>query len=584
MQPKFVKLMRIQISYLTNRQRLLSRLVKEIRETPKGVQKQLPAHHLELLASSSPHTLLPNDPAVHWISFLLRTGRAHLVTRVCAIYLHRGVEISLSAMHQLCIDASKGPKPSTASVFAEYISQMIMRSPGSTLPVLNHLILAFYNKGKYHAVVKLAAVVLAEDGPTVGTLQYRRILQSIFKVQHLSRVMRRVTFVTYTESLMGLLENWLKARKRNHNPLDQYDVSILLQGLSPLLDKRLRSETRLPPRSQAHILSLIAALLHHLSGPIAKLALAEVFLDGYDFLLKQPDKRPKPKGIVNVAFPSYQEAIAWLEKWSSLTDMSNRNMSSAKRFGQLMTQSRALKVLALDRIKEGDPIAFSYIDKIRRIQGNLRYHAHLADRRVDSQFQQCVKDTERRLIGTVVRACSTYLRTQDVKSLLIFLSFTHCIHDLVTFIRLWKRALHLSVAKGGWEGQLGLQAMLFLLRESVPRLWDHSTVGQLLFFTKTTTSSSNLLEATLLVALGETSHGTDGNHSPYSVGDRTNMIVQLILANPERYKEWEATMRPLIRSLRLPWRDALKEKDLEGANILLLKRPEGRRSARGNTR
>jgi hypothetical protein len=295
----------------------------------------------------------------------------------------------------------------------------------------------------------------------------------------------------------------------------------------------------------------------------------ETYLNSYEGVIKKHPSKERLDGrasVLQIESPTYLDILTWSKKWQELigSDKSPRT-PKFELLGQLAGKARALKALTRDRINHReDNRVISHVNDIQTIHSKLtkpKEPVKLSNRdlRNDLLLRQYARDAQLRFAGTLIRVCSTYLQTQNMGALLVALSFTRHLKDLATFVRIWKRALHLAVHLGCWEGPKGLQAMVSLLSKSIPPLWGRSTIGELLF-----APPSNLLEDTLYVALGSSLQAGRGGKgqsgsAAKTVSDRTNEMLRLAREKPQGYRDWKCLFLPFTRSLSLPWRDALLE-------------------------
>lgn len=518
---------------------MLHTLIKHVQ---KGDNSQIPENSLDLLLGFKQQALSLSDPGVQWISFLLRNGKGALAIRAFSTFLHRGNGFSSQAIRHLCENASVLSSAKPATVFAEYIS-----TAHHCRSLIETLIIIFYAHGKYEAVVTLGSSVLAKDGISINLSYYRRILRSIFKVHHVDRRTRPEDNVSAIRALLSVLSDWLRAFRRDDHYLAQADILILVQQLFSLLQKRNHRERPVPRAIHLWVLALIEKLSHHLSDPLAKFSFAEACINSVYAAYRPGGWAIRSISTADHPASVYSGIIRWAEAWKQTSfPISSSIEWDSSTLQQLKTKSRALKILAMDRVVAGDSLtALEHIKDISSLQPVL-----LQARRDMSQPRprEEILDARIRYTSTIVRVSSYYLRKQELAPLFLVLSFTVHLNDLATFVRLWKRAIHLVTQKGCWSGAFGLNALLTLLAQSVPPLWEKAVVGELLF------TSPRLLETTLRVALLDRSphdvHTTDDS-------EQENLIA-LAQKNPREFRHWEHVVFPFTGPLPPPWKDAMK--------------------------
>jgi hypothetical protein len=536
---------------------VLYTLIKQLQNTPKGEKRQLPGSFLNVLGISRQRTLGLSDPGVQWISFLLRDGRGTLAVRVFSTFLHRGYHFSPKAIKHLCEDASLLNSPKPVTIFAEYIPTAISRRHKGAISIIETLLQTFCLHGKHEAVLTLGSLILVKDGLSIEPLHYRRILQSMFKIHGISRKMHPEDNTPGVTALLSLLGDWLQALHRDRHKLDQINVTILLQQLFPLLQRQHRRERPLPWAIQLWVISLVEKLFLHLSDPMPKLAFAEKYLDSLEKSLQQGGspfsrhcKAPTPAQI-------YSDVIRWANEWKHIV-LEQSLTTDRPSFEQFTMKTRALKILVRDRVIAGDKTAaLEHMREIASYQMAFSRPETTKPSRssdnvaADLPTRKYVRDAHFRYVSTMVWVCSYYLRKQELPTLFLVLPFTIHINDLGTFVRLWKRALHLVIKKRRWGGTVGLHALLTLLARSIPPLWKKTVVGGLLF------TSPTLWEATLRVALDKFSQqkpATEGRRA-----EETAELIALARENPQAFRHWEVAMFPFIGPLRSPWKDTLQQ-------------------------
>jgi hypothetical protein len=540
---------------------VLYKLIKQLQNVPKGEKRQLPGSFLNVLGVSRPRNLGFSDPGVQWISFLLRDGRGTLAVRVFSIFLHRGYHFSPRAIKHLCEDASLLNSPQPVTVFAEYISTALSRHRKGAISIIETLIQTFCLHGKHEAVLALGSLVLVKDGLATELPHYRRILQSMFKVHGVSRKTHPEDNTSAVIALLSFLGDWLQALHRDRHKLDQINITILLQRLFSLLQRQHRRERPLPWAIRLWVISLVEKLSLHLSDPMSKLVFAEKYLDGLERPLQQGGsssarhcKAPSPTQI-------YSDVIRWTNEWVHTILKREQSLTTDRPcLEQLTTKSRVLKILVRDRVIAGDDTAalehmreiasfqMAFSRLLPKIAESSRSPSNVA---ADLPVRQYVQDAHLRYVSTMVWVCSYYLRKQELPTIFLVLPFTIHINDLGTFVRLWKRALCLVIKKGSWGGAVGLDALLTLLAQSTPPLWEKTVVGRLLF------TSPALLEATLRVALDKFSQQEQTAEGRRA--EETAKLIALARENPQAFHRWEVAMFPFIGPLRSPWRDVLRQ-------------------------
>jgi hypothetical protein len=449
-------------------------------------------------------------------------------------------------------------RPATA--FAEYISTAL--SSKEAILIIETLIKTFYQHGKHEAVLTLGALVLVKDGLPTKPPCYRRILQSMFKVRGMSRKTHPEDNASGVAAVLSFLGDWLQALHRDGHKLDQIDITILLQQLFPLLQKQNRRERLLPWTFQLWVISLIEKLSLHLLEPMSRLSFAEQYLD----VLEKPPRQggsPSSRHHKVTTTQIYSDIIRWTNEWKhTVIDCEDSFTTDNPSFELFTTKGRALKILVRDRVIAGDEMAaLEYMRKIvshqitfsrlfPEITQPVRPPADV-DVAAGLPLWKYVRDARLRYVSTMVRVCSYYLRKQKLPTLFLVLPFTIHLNDLGTFVRLWKRVLHLVIKKRRWGGVVGLDAFLILLARSIPPLWEKTVVGDLLF------TSPTLLEATLRVALDtspQQKQATEGRRA-----EETAELMALARENPQLFRHWEATIFPFTGPLRSPWKDVLQQ-------------------------
>lgn len=543
------------------RKLVLHTFINHVQKARKGENIRPPGNILDILGASRQTRLELSDPGVQWVSFLLRHGKGTQAARVFSMFLHRGYHFSSQAIKYLCEDASLLSSTKPATVFAEYIF-----TNRHCKEIIGPIIESFHFHRKYPAILVLGSRTLAKDGEPLAANHHRYILQSIFKVHCMDRRMRSQDRTSAVKALLSVLGDWLQAFKRDGHCLTQADIIILVPQLFSILQKQHPRERPLPHKLHFWVLSLLDKLSEHLSDPLAKITFAEAYLNSVDAVRQSRRRHPTKMGA-DRSRSIYSDIIRWAETWPGDSAFLGRSVGmDIPEMEELMTRTRILKVLAMDRVAAGDgETALEHIRGIKSLQLALleaqRGKAAVAHQRA----RQYILDARIRYTSTIVRVCSHYLRKQEIQPLFLVLSFTAHIDDLATFIRLWKRAIHLVTQKGRWSGTFGLNALLTLLARSVPPLWEKAVVGELLFTPppplpppsslRLSSSLSPLLEATLRVALLDISpegvQGTDRRK-----WDTGQLIIQA-QENPKAFLHWEETLIPFIGNLPLLWKHLL---------------------------
>lgn len=513
---------------------LLLRLIREVQSTPKGVQKNLPDQYLDLLASSYPHTLLPNSRAVQFISFLLREQRAHIAVHAYSVLLHRGIEFSLAAMERLCKEAASMDATRPATTFSQYTAKIISRGGSTALQapiIIENLLWRFHRYHKHDAIIQLGTTFIKEESSiSVGILPYIFVLQALFAIHRSTRHISPIHNVTNTGRLLDFLSGWMSARTRDRIALGQYDTSILIKGLASLLLAVNPQEHPLPAALRMQVMTLLSMLVQGISSPMVRLTVSEVVLDLYE----AHHGSTNGNGAHDDAeLPSYASVIEWTARWELLLrkDRELPHTTGA-------SHARALKILARDYVYRRDvPGALDRIQDIISIQEKLSTSlsniSNNASPRENASLRRSFKDASLRFNGTLIRISSKYLRTQDLPALFRILPFTKQLTDMKTFVRLWKRSMHLIVSKGTWKGRCGTRAALELLQETIPEAWNPKVVGELIF------DSPWIVEAIFRISIKLPAPPPNASASHFAQPDMTTLLL-LVKARPEAFRQWKS--------------------------------------------
>lgn len=526
----------------------------QLQGAKRGAERTLPRNYLELLPSKTSHSLLPTDPATRWISFLLCNKRPSLAIQVFSEYLHHGASFSFSAMTVFCEAAvssqsSKGPR-----LFAKHTSLLAVKLKKDDLPVVNQLILMFYRHKKYEAVLELGTPFL--KGGLIDTLSFRHIIRSLFYVHHKQRNNYPTGRISNAKALLSFLSDWLTARRQHDQALDQFDIAILIRGLSSLLRKRHRLEHALAGSTQASILSLLKILSRHVSGPISKFNAAESMLD-----LHESSQTTGNLSTHTGTIFSYEDIIAWAVRWNESTQHNTQRLAT-KSPGAVVKQSRVLMILARDRLHHGDAVgAIKHVEDISRIQSmlstslsrRLRLRNTLVTPHEIALSRRYMKDARLRFTSALIRVCSHLLRLQDLEALFRVLPLTRNLEDMDTFVRLWKRSIHLFVSLGTWDGRLGLKSLLFVFMKSIPQGWKTETLGEIVL------NTSGLMSGVARVAGGLDTKGNGDTKTTQPKNGQGDCMNRLAREQPQVIQELEAILSPSSMSLPSSWREALIE-------------------------
>jgi len=540
---------------------VLCTLISQLQSIRKGVERRLPESFVDVLGPSGPRKLALDDPGVQWISFLLRDGRAMLAVRTFSTFLYQGYHFSSKAIKHLCEDASWIDSNQPGTVFAEYISTL-SEQRGGVIPIIGTLIKNFHLHGKHAPVLILGSLALARGEPPIEPSHYRHILHSMFRIHRESRKNHLGDNISTIKALLSFLDDWLQAFHRDGHQLNQRDITILIPQLLFLLQKHHRRERPLPQSLRLWVLSLIKRLSIHLSDPVSKLFFADAYLNSLDGHQSHAELMSRSHGNINPLADTYNDIIRWISEWKEYSlEWEKCPTASSPSIELFAMTAHALRILVRDRIAAGDDSAvLGYIQEFATLQsalsraliGSSSSEAVVGDPITENLLtRQYIQDARLRYTTTMIRVCSYYLRRQRLSTLLVLLPFTIHIEDLKTFVRLWKRTLLLVTKKGRWGGTDGVDALLSLLARSIPPAWKQAVVGKRLF------RSPTLLEATLRVALGKSSQQKRAMEK--GPDQQTAELMALAQEDPSAFRCWGAAVGPFIKTLRSPWKNALKQ-------------------------
>ncbi|KAG8851788.1 hypothetical protein FRB91_007376 [Serendipita sp. 411] len=406
--------------------------------------------------------------------------------------------------------------------------------------VVNDLIIDLFLHGKYSTVLKLGSLAFKEDGPQLGTLQFRRILQSMFSFHQNYRSAHPRQTLRRTEMLMGTFDTWIRARSKNPKPLDQYDVAVLLQGLSSLLWRRSK-EKALPRAVRNQIVGTIAAISTYVRHPISKAVLAEVYLDDRDVAERQSSHPHQDQPLLQTRV--FRDLMVDIGETYPPFSTDGRPSSP-------LMKTRVAKILSRDASKLGSITnATLYLQSMLDWRQRLIGEVRIAKREYHKmKKKRSVGEIQLRFNSTLIRLCSRYLWRQQLSNLFHLLPFTLHLHSPTTFFRIWKRVIGVAIQKGHWDGPIGLRSVVEHLKKSIPGKWTVPEVGRRIF------SSPEVIENTIRIALG-CSLPTPRSLSRHKC--RRKVMTRVIQKDVARFQDWKNTILPFIESLEFPWRDVL---------------------------
>jgi hypothetical protein len=469
-------------------------------------------------------------------------------------YISRGAEFSLSSMILLCQDALSSRSSNTARLLAKHASLTAIKLKGDAFPAVDELIIRFSRHNKCEAALELGTPLL-KGGYTIGATSFRHILRSIFHVYSKHRVNHPSARVTNAKSLLTFLADWLVARQKCDQRLDQFDIAILIRGLSSLLRKRHHREYPLPASTKASTVSLLKLLSGHITGIVARFAAAESMLDDRN-ASRVKNQCPPETGAVF----SYDDMIAWAIRWKD-SPWHDPVRVTTTTTGAFVKRSRMLMILVRDRLNHGDVVgAIDFVNEIWRIHNavstslsrRLRLYGSESGPQEIALLRRHVKDTQLRFVSALIRACSQFLKSQNAEALLLVLPLTKHLEDMDTFIRLWKRAFSLFVSLGTWQGSLGLRSLLSLFMESIPQGWTTESLGEILF------ASPGLLDDIARVASGANTGGHGEASAAQVKISQGDYLDYLARTKPLVMQELEAVLSSSGSSLPLSWRGILE--------------------------
>ncbi|CAG8566708.1 970_t:CDS:1, partial [Acaulospora colombiana] len=352
---------------------------------------------------------------------------------------------------------------------------------------VNRLIEILHIWAKKRAIQRVGTVVISYRDVRLQQQQYRYILRSISKHQHSHPFQRLYNHKTSTQSFLQFLNNWLHRRVEDGSTLDQYEIAMLIQGLSSLsLRVRHREPTLLHELD-----TFIHMLSRHASSQVAILSRAEAYLDRLKGATNLPTSSQSKDQLEFLRSLMRESSLQLAQNW---TEKDEQNDISFTSLARLARKARVLKILIRSRLHSGD------VSSVCRYMKDMTLvHRFVSANVSSSRLKQAsagigptsplnrfnakrfVVETQLRFTGALVLTSSNLLMAQDVSGLFSVLYFTRYLGSIYTFVRLWKRAIYLVAKQGKWEGATGLKALLSLLGESLPSGWDKSIIGSLLF-------------------------------------------------------------------------------------------------------
>ncbi|PVG03145.1 hypothetical protein CPB86DRAFT_869608 [Serendipita vermifera] len=466
---------------------LLCTYMKEVQERTKQRKQINVINHGKLLRTDLAHTVLYRDPVVQWISFLLKNNRCRAAVNAFSFYLHQGASFSPLTMLRLCEEACILRQRSPLNVFTNHVCEMLRDSNTRRLSMVNHLIQILHIWAKQRAILRVGTVAVSYKDIMLQQQQHRYILRSALRHQRLHPLQHLYNRKMSTQRFLQFLNNWLHQRVEDGNTLDQYEIAMLIQGLSSLYLRIRRREPDL-----IHELDVFIHMLsRHASSQVAMLSSAEAYLDRLKGVasLQTSSQSSRQLGLLRpmIRESDLQPTQSWMEK-----DQPHEiNFAS---LAQLARKARVLKILVRSRLHSGD------ISSVCRYMKDMALvHRYVATSVSSKRLKQAspgigpasplnrfnakrfVSETQSRFTGALVLTSSNLLMAQDVSGLFSVLYFTRYLGSIYTFVRLWKRAIYLVAKQGKWEGATGLKALLSLLGESLPSGWDKPFIGSLLF-------------------------------------------------------------------------------------------------------
>jgi hypothetical protein len=474
--------------------------MKEAQESARKRRHIGVKNHAKILCTDTTHTLLYQDPVVQWISFLLRNNGYSMAADAFSFYIRQGISFSPLAMLKLCEDACILRQHGPLNIFTNHICEMLRDSHVRHLPIVDRLIQTLHIWAKQRAILRVGTAVITHKDIPLQRQQYRYILSSALTHYRIYVRQRPYNRKSSAHNFLQFLNGWLQQRVEDGSALDQYDIAMLLQGLSSLSLRTRSREAALTHELDAFIQTLTSMLSRYASSQVAILSGAEAHLDRIGNLWTSLQSSRRTDSLLHEKALQFAQNLGAKENKHHEADFAS--------VARLARNSRVLKVLVRSHLHSGDIYSvYGYIKDMALV------HQSVATIISSSQLKQASAgigptsplnrfnarrfaiETQMRFTGTLVLTSSALLKTRDVSGLFSVLYFTRYLGSVNTFVRLWKRAIYLVAKQRNWEGATGLKALLSLLGESVPSNWDKGFVGSLLF------KSTDLVISTLRTAL-----------------------------------------------------------------------------------
>ncbi|CAG7846904.1 SubName: Full=Uncharacterized protein {ECO:0000313/EMBL:CCA71362.1} [Serendipita indica DSM 11827] len=525
---------------------VLCKLLVQFWKQPANGDEEALEGHLMLVPSKRTRLLQTHEPAVQLVSFLVRLKQGDLATRVFSTYIHSGLRFSLDALRHLCLVASCLKQPTPLGNLVDEVVHAAPRSK-SGVGVVNDLIVQLHFHRRWDAVLRLGSLAFEKNGLTLGAVQYRKTLQSLFHIHQAGRKAFPAESAVRIEGLLETLSLWINAREKAKEALNQYDLSVLIQGLASLLYKIHKREVSIPTQYRSLVINMINILSRGMNHPLSRMSMVEAVLNSQDAARIRMNGHKDPPTPLD----SFKPLIHWAAH-RRFELIEHEDDAMLVKANKMATRSRIAKILARGSVNTREDYGFfDHLQATVDIQNHLSTAVTgLGGVSANDVFalRLLAIESQKRFTSTLIRLCSRFLQSQSLPELFLLLPYTRHLHDLRTFSRLWRRALFMVVQKGCWDGDLGLKRLLSILVESRPPRWDEATIGEQLF------ASSSLAENSLRVAIVSISLVA---HSTLSM----EKVNEWMLDRPLPFREWSHLIDPFIRSLSLPWYEGLKMKE-----------------------